>query len=99
MGLRRAGYSVDVVGNATEARQLLEGQPYALVIADWRLPDGNGIDLADDAARRRARTLIISGFAIRLPAGAAERHGTLAKPVSIYELVAAVQRQIGNPRS
>ena len=50
MGLRRAGYSVDVIGNATEARQLLEGQPYALVIADWRLPDGNGIDLADDAA-------------------------------------------------
>ena len=99
MGLRRAGYSVDVVGNATEARQLLEGQPYALVIADWRLPDGNGIDLADDAARRRARTLTISGFAIRLPAGAAERHGMLTKPVSIFELVAAVQRLIGNPSS
>ena len=54
MGLRRAGYSVDVVGNATEARQLLEGQPYALVIADWRLPDGNGIDLGGKLMERHS---------------------------------------------
>ena len=99
IGLRRAGYTVDVAGNAAEARQLVQAQSYALVIADWRLPDGNGIDVADLALKRRASTLIISGFFIRLPAGAAERHGLLTKPVSIYELVAVVQRRIGNPTS
>ena len=99
MGLRRAGYTVDVAGNAAEARQLLATQSYGVVVADWRLPDGNGIDLADHAVRRGARTLIISGFGIGLPAGAAERHGMLTKPVSIFDLVAAVQRLIGNPSS
>jgi DNA-binding response OmpR family regulator len=99
LGLRRAGYQVDVAASAAEAQQLIEAQSYALVLADWQLPDGNGIDLADLAVRGRAKTLIISGFAIGLPAGAAERHGLLTKPVSIYDLVAAVQRLIGNPSS
>ena len=97
MGLRRAGYTVDVAATATEAQQLMQAQPYALVVADWRLPDGNGIDLADAAVKRRARTLIISGYSFGLPAGAAERHGMLTKPITVYDLVAAVQHRIGNP--
>ena len=99
LGLRRAGYPVDVAANANEAKQLIEAQAYALVLVDWRLPDGNGIDLADLAVKRRAKTLVISGFAIGLPAGAAQRHGLLTKPISIYDLVAAVQRRIGNSTS
>ena len=35
MGLRRAGYTVDVAGNAAEARQLLATQSYGVVVADW----------------------------------------------------------------
>lgn len=96
-GLRRAGYTVDVAATATEAQQLMQAQSYALVITDWRLPDGNGIDLADAAVKRRAKTLIISGYLFGLPAGAAERHGMLTKPITVYDLVAAVQHRIGNP--
>jgi DNA-binding NtrC family response regulator len=70
-----------------------------LVIADWRLPDGNGIDLADRAVKLRAKTIIISGYLFSLPAGAADRHGFLTKPISIFNLVAAVQHRIGNPSS
>ena len=99
LGLRRAGYPVDTAASAAEAQQLIEAQSYALVVAGWQLPDGNGIDVADLALRRRAKTLIISGFAIGLPAGAAQRHGLLTKPISIYDFVAAVQRRIGNPSS
>jgi DNA-binding response OmpR family regulator len=97
IGLRRAGYMVDIAATAAEAQQLMQAQSYALVIADWRLPDGNGIDLADAAVKRRAKTLIISGYLFGLPAGAAERHAMLTKPITVYDLIAAVQRRIGNP--
>jgi DNA-binding response OmpR family regulator len=97
LGLCRAGYTVDGAATAAEAQQLLDAQSYALVIADWRLTDGNGIDVADRAAKIRARTIIISGYAFGLPAGAAEHHGVITKPITVYDLVAAVQRRIGNP--
>jgi DNA-binding response OmpR family regulator len=97
LGLKHAGYPVDTAATAAEARRLIQAQSYALVIADWQLPDGNGIDLADDALNRRSRTLIISGYSFGLPAGAAQRHGVLTKPIAVYDLVAAVQNRIGNP--
>ena len=98
LGLRRARYTVDVAATATEARQLIEAQSYALVIADWMLPDGNGIDLADRALEHRAKTLIISGYLFGLPAGAARRHCLLKKPFSIDDLVAAVRNRMETPR-
>lgn len=85
LGLRQAGYMVDVAGTAAEAHRLLDAQFYALVVADWQLPDGNGIDVADRAAK------------LGLPAGAAERHGMITKPITTYDLVAAAQHRIGNP--
>ena len=97
LGLRRAGYSVDLAETAATAHRMLDQKQYALVIADWRLPDDNGIDLADRAVKLRARTIIISGYAFGLPAGAADRHGVLTKPITTYALVAAVQQKIGNP--
>jgi DNA-binding response OmpR family regulator len=97
VSLRRAGYTVDSASTAAEAQELMQAQSYAMVIVDWVLPDGNGIDLADDALQRDARTLIISGYAFGLPAGAAQRHEMLIKPASTDDLVAAVRRRIGNP--
>jgi|ERR1700756_5671220 two-component system, OmpR family, response regulator len=98
-GLRRAGYTVDAAGTAAEAQQLIEGQSYVLVVADWMLPDGNGIDLADRALEHRAKTVIISGYLFGLPAGAARRHFLLRKPFSIDDLVVAVQNRIKTPES
>jgi DNA-binding response OmpR family regulator len=89
------GYIVDAAPTAAKAWQFLEARPYALVIADWRLPDGNGIDLADRAATLSAKTLIISGYLFGLPAGVADRHELLMKPVRPLELIAAVERSIG----
>jgi DNA-binding response OmpR family regulator len=99
LGLRRAGYTVEVAVTVADAELLLKQKRYALLIADWRLPDGNGIDLADRAAELRAKTIIISGYLFTLPAGAADRHGLLTKPISIFNVVAAVQHRIGNPTS
>jgi two-component system, OmpR family, response regulator len=98
LGLRRAGYAVDVAATASEARELIEPHSYTLVIADWLLPDGNGIDLADRALENHAKTLIISGYLFGLPAGAARRHRLLRKPFSIDDLMAAVQSRIERPQ-
>jgi DNA-binding response OmpR family regulator len=94
LGLRRAGYTVDVAATVAEAQPLIKGQSYALVVADWLLPDGNGIDLADRALEHSAKTLIVSGYLFGLPAGAARRHRLLRKPFSIDDLVTAVQNRI-----
>ena len=56
--LRGEGYEVDSVATAGAATTCLESIRYALVMADWLLPDGHGTDVADAAdevsARRRA---------------------------------------------
>ena len=82
---------------AGAASTCLAAIPYALVIADWVLPDGDGFDIADAAAQLGSKTVVISGYLSELPAGAAERHQLFAKPLSPAVIVAAVKDTIGNP--
>jgi DNA-binding response OmpR family regulator len=94
--LRGEGYAVDIAATAADAwRCLGGGQPYALVIADWRLPDGDGLRIADAAADRGTKTVVISGYLLQMPSGRAERHDTLMKPIRPHEIVTAVERSIG----
>lgn len=44
-GLRRRGYAVDVSETAADAELRLRSAGYDLVILDWGLPDGSGLDL------------------------------------------------------
>jgi DNA-binding response OmpR family regulator len=89
------GYAVDVADTVAKAWQCLDGAPYALVIADWRLPDGDGTVIADAAADLGAKTFVMSGYLFQMPGGRAERHETLMKPVRARELIEAVERSIG----
>jgi two-component system, NtrC family, response regulator HydG len=95
--LREEGYVVDAVVSAGAATLCLELTPYALVIADWLLPDGSGGDVADAAAKLGAKTFIISGHIRGLPDGAAARHEFLTKRLGPTEIVAAVRQAIGGP--
>jgi hypothetical protein len=52
-----------------------------VVVADWRLPDGDGIELADWAARLGAKTVIVSGYLFALPPASTARHEVIMKPV------------------
>src|SRR6202162_1270268 len=67
--LSEAGYSVDVAATAGAAHAYLGSARYGLVIADWQLPDGDGIYLADRATGLGSQTLIITGHLSDLPAG------------------------------
>jgi two-component system phosphate regulon response regulator PhoB len=43
--LTRAGYAVSAVSTLQAARETLASDPFVLVVLDWMLPDGDGIDL------------------------------------------------------
>ena len=62
--LRGAGFVVDPVKLVATASACLNGMRYDLVIADWRLPDGEGLTVADQAASLGAKTIIYSSYQI-----------------------------------
>ena len=96
--LHGEGYRVDLAGTATQARAQLDGLPYTLDIADWRLPDGDGIEIANMAADLGMKTFVVSGYLLQMSPSAASRHELMMKPVRPSELIAAVQRSIGPAR-
>ena len=93
--LHSAGFAVDLVATVADAEQRLADTPYALVIADWRLSDGDGIALADQAAARGIKTAILTGYAFQVPAKVVARHELWLKPMRPAEIIAAVERCIG----
>lgn len=56
-----------VAGTLAEARALLAGEPFDLVLLDVRLPDGNGLDLAREVADRPGRPRVVVLTANALP--------------------------------
>ena len=52
--LREEGYLVDLAATAGQAQEHLARFSYAVVIADWRLPDGDGTLLAGRRSRHDA---------------------------------------------
>jgi two-component system response regulator HydG len=93
--LRSGGYSVDLALTVAQAEQLFAAEGYELVVADWRLPDGDGIDFADRAADRGLKTAVMTAYAFHMPPEKAERHEIWLKPMRPRELIAEVERCIG----
>jgi DNA-binding response OmpR family regulator len=95
LALDGEGYLVDLAATVAEARTRLETLTYCLVIADLRLPDGDGLEIAEHAADLGAVTFIMSGYLFQLERGTASRHELLMKPLRPSELIEAVHRRIG----
>lgn len=89
------GYSVDAVSTVAAAYERLAERWYGVAIIDWRLPDGDGMLVADWAADRGAKTFIMSGYLFQMPGGRSDRHEMLMKPIRPSEIVAVVERAIG----
>ena len=87
-----AGFDVDLVRTVAEANERLTRSAYELVLADWRLPDGDGLDIADRAADLGIRAAVLTGYAFQMPAEQAARHEVWMKPMRPKELIAAVER-------
>ena len=89
-----ADYKVEVVGTAAAAYQCINRGSYSLVIADLRLPDGNGAEVADEAVERGIKTAILSGYVHQLTPAVADRHEIMLKPMRPVELITTVRRLI-----
>ena len=90
-----AGYEVDVAGSMTGGGELLGSRSYDLVIADGRLPDGNGMAVADKAREGGVKALVVTGYALSLPVEVIDRYEILLKPLRPRELIDAVERTLG----
>jgi two-component system response regulator PilR (NtrC family) len=94
IALQGQGYVVDAVDTATEGRDRLNSFRYELVIADWRLPDGNGLDIANKAALVDSKTILMSAYLFQIPAAECA-HELMMKPMRPSELVGVAKRLIG----
>ena len=88
-----ARYEVDRAYAAAGAYSHLERHAYDLVIADARLPDGTGMDVANRVTEKGTKALIITGYAFSYPE--LRRYEFLMKPVRPDELLNEVARLLG----
>ena len=91
--LLSARYEVDRTDSVTGAYSHLEARAYDLVVADGRLQDGTGMDVADRARESGTRTLIVTGYAFSYPQ--LTEHEFLLKPVRPQELLTEIERLLG----
>lgn len=88
------GWEVDVVRDAPTAKVQLGSQPYEVVVADWRIPGGDGLEIANLAADTGAKTILMSGYLFLIPKGDTTRHQLLMKPMRPTELVGSVRQAL-----
>ena len=94
--LMGAGYEVDAIGTISGGADLLRSRRYDLVLSDVKLPDGNGLEIADLAGEKGTKALMITGHAFTLPDGTHERYEFLLKPVRQAEIITAVERALAD---
>ena len=101
--LRRRGYDVLTVGTCEEALRLVASRSLALVVADMKLPDGDGLAVVR-AAREVApppAVIVVTGYASdasQQEAMAAGASAYLPKPFSVSAFTALVDR-LATPRA
>jgi DNA-binding response OmpR family regulator len=91
--LLEAGHEVDISPTYQGASDLLRHGDYKVLIADGRLPDGSGIQLADEARRKGIPALIVTGNAsVLLDESGLDftKYRLLLKPVRPQQLIEAV---------
>lgn len=95
--LEDAGYRVRLTASCAEA--LANQDEFCVALVDVRLPDGDGIALAEQLKQRHldAEVIFLTGFATLESAAAAVRAGAwayLVKPCSADDLLVAVRQAV-----
>lgn len=103
--LKHVGYEVVHAGTLAEAEQLARSRTPSIVVLDCRLPDGDGLELAQrwrkDPAMRAVPIIVLTAFSARQDVEAALLAGAdafLVKPASSEALLAHVARLVGAGR-
>ncbi len=58
-GLKEFGYQSDVVENLKDGEYYLDIRNYDLILTDWMLPDGNGIDIIPTVKQTSPKTVVV----------------------------------------
>lgn len=58
-GLQEFGYQTDISENFKDAEYFIGIRNYDLVLTDWMLPDGDGVDLINIIKHKSARTSVV----------------------------------------
>jgi PAS domain S-box-containing protein len=102
--LSNSNYRVTAVREAGEAKRLLSAPqaPYAVLFSDVVLPDGNGLDLAEQARREhpRLKVLLTSGYMQereRWSGRISQLDGFLSKPYPPTALLRLLRRALEAP--
>jgi two-component system, cell cycle response regulator CpdR len=95
-GLRRAGHTVDAVGDGDTALARSRRIDYDLLLADVVMPGLDGIELARHVTGRRPeiRVMFITGFAavaLQEDRAAPNQPRILAKPFHLRHLIAEIE--------
>jgi two-component system, chemotaxis family, CheB/CheR fusion protein len=102
--LSRCGYGVAVAADLRTALNLLQSQPFEVVVTDIALPDGTGYALISEARRRGINALAIALTAYSYPRGAEEPRVTgfdyyLRKPLDCVKLRSLLRQAEHRPDS
>lgn len=102
--LEKKGYIVTTVIDEPKARKSLQTRDIGLVLADVRLPEGDGITLLEWMKRKHIYLpyVVMTGYAAVADAVRAIKLGAvdyLPKPVDKERLLSLVNDQLGNPAS
>jgi DNA-binding NtrC family response regulator len=97
--LREQGYRLDVASDRASALAAVDRKPYDLVLADIRLPDGDGFDILAHCRQHHPDTTVIllTGYGTVEAAVEAIRAGAfdfLTKPLIDEELLMAIERAL-----
>src|SRR5438874_5856943 len=91
---RGSGFVQSLPDSVRPDDALIRTRRYDLVIADGKLPDGTGLDVADHAIEIGTKAIIITGYAFSLPVGTHDHYEILLKPLRPIEITTAVAQAL-----
>lgn len=97
--LTKRGYHLFLAENQQKAKELLQQKEINLVLLDWRLPDGDGLDLLDYIKQNypHVPVIMITAFASIEHAVVSMKKGAyhyLPKPINLEEIALLVERAL-----
>src|ERR1700728_4236863 len=95
-------YKVQTSQSVAEALRVIEQQPFDAYVMDYKLPDGSGLDVAEEIRSKgsEAPIILISGYDTASVASRAEKLNIfdfLQKPFSREMICNALKKAIGSP--
>ena len=102
--LEQSGHAVEEAGDAASAiRSVSAGEPFDVVLLDYRLPDSNDLSLLQSIRRLAPASAVIMMTAFGTPeviAGALKlgAYQVIAKPFEVHEVAALVLEAHAAPR-